>query len=667
MDRKSAKKEGQDTPRPPPRPGVPVRIVFRAGGAARAALLFFRDLARMVDVNDFGGYLARRLARRFLALSGVVTLFSLVGAWTKHIVYGGSMELDPSRTFMEHFLSNLLVFGVPGLVLLLLTQVFAFFNRANFFTAQANYLNLMELSKRTPIHLDRLVQKLWKYVYRKECALQARGTPEALLSRRVRRLARRRLEERARLVRAVVAPPSPAPEGGGETRAYEDLDRAKRRYKSWAERNRWDGYRSMEPWETLSLRERVGAVSRILREETAAEITRQGLHYSKVGFSINAAWSLSVPMHLNVKYHRSGLDLKLVEDWLDGAFFDRTDVKLIEQYMAESTIKSAKLQARVPVFPFIALQGWRTALQRFWCYLFFGITSKRIGRYLNHLNLKYVPAEGSRYDRDYFKAEAFFWRSPAYDRLIREELGEAALARLNALRERWLFLTLGRLKKPRVRRGMTRSELRQRLRRNTERAVAGAARLLRRLFAGSVYNIHELRLRYDPDYVIEVSERDLASLEDMGLARRYAARTRRWARRRVPGIRAFVEELPALLASTGLAKAVDPEGWRALRIAHYLNEGGFRRRMERAARRPGDDGLGEALRCDLERILSHKENYSRKIRKLGIFHTLSVHHLKAYAKTAARLYLDLQKHYRRALEARLRPGPAVASRAQRTR
>ncbi len=643
---------------PPPK-RLAAAILRESKNAAFRFVYFFVDLYRMVDVNDFGRHITRNLGKRFIALSGVVTVFALVGEYTKNIVCGGEMDSQLTERFLENLLANFVFFGIPGALLLLATHLFSFFNRANYFTAQANYLNLLEMPKRTPAHLERLIDKGWSYVYASEFEIFGGDIPHRDLCRRVQRIEQKARTEEASLIAEIMSLERSAPgnrDDGQSGAGREAPSKAREKYRQYVKKARFEGYRRLEPWAKLTLHEKCSAIETLLREETVIQITREGLLYCEAGFKFNARWALATTMHLNVKHRKSGIDLKLIEDWLDGAFFDRTDTKLIEQYLAEATIKSAKIQARVPLFPFIMVQGYRTFLQRLWSFMLFGITSKRIGRYLNHLNQRYVREESAAFDRDYFKAEAFFWRSRTYDKVILEEIGQEALHRLETLREHWLFLTLGRLKRPRLHPGMTKGQLRTRLNHNTKRAIRNATRLLKRLFAGSVYNIHELRLRYDPDYVILIRNRGLAEFERMGLDLHYVERRRAGISRSYENVMAFRERLKSLLDPSAMKEhaadfPVDKEGERAIRIAYQIDERGFRQLVDREHQgRP--DLLGAVYRR-MEEIVSHKMSYSRKIRKLKTFETLAIHHLKNYINAVTRIYWDLCLTYRRELSARL--------------
>ena len=89
----------------------------------------------------------------------------MIGQYTRNIVYEEENSLNLADNFLDNFVANFIFFGIPGALLLLFTQLFSFFNRSNYFAAQANYINLLETIKKTPANLEKLVNKLWSFVY----------------------------------------------------------------------------------------------------------------------------------------------------------------------------------------------------------------------------------------------------------------------------------------------------------------------------------------------------------------------------------------------------------------------------------------------------------------------------------------------------------------------
>jgi len=642
-----------------------VKLLRKAAGQIRhfavQAVLLTADIIRMVDINDFGRYITRNLGRRFLALSGVVTFFALIGQYTRNIVYEEENSLNLADNFLDNFVANFIFFGIPGALLLLFTQLFSFFNRSNYFAAQANYINLLETIKKTPANLEKLVNKLWSFVYKSEYAILANGRPHISSCTKVKEIRRRKIDEKAGLIAEICSRAGTSRSNHEQVADSSELPAqkcARDKYEAHRPGAELEGYKVMQPWDRLSIAERCIAIDKIIHEETVDEITRQRLHLCEDGFKFNASWALSTAMQLNIKHTKAGMDLKLVDDWLDGAFFDLTDIKLIEQYMAEATIKSAKLQTRVPRVSFIMVQGVRTFAQRLWTSMLFGITSKRIGRYLNHLNHKYVREESDLFDRDYFKAEAFLWWSEMYDTKIREELGDGALSRLKSLRKRWLFMTFGKLKKPRLRKNATRQEIERGLEKNTQSAIRNASRIIKRMFAGSVYNIHEMRLLYDPDYVILMTNRDTALLDRMGLGAAYLERNEHGLEKKLRSIKRSMKFIRKLsdsgeMARHGFEMCIDNEARRALRVAFHANVNGLKTLSDREAKQGYDEDLRKKIYRIVEQVIVNKKSYSRKIRKLKTFETLAIHHLKSYINTLARFYRDLQQTHLQELIKRL--------------
>lgn len=609
--------------------------------------LLFKDLRKMMDVNDFGRFISKNLSKRFIALSGVVTIFTIIGQYTERIVYGKSTDSGLTENFLDALLANFIIFGIPGAILLVLTHLFSFFNRANYFTAQANYMNLLEMYKRTPAQLEKIVDKLWDYVYRQEFEILYGGSSSHdAMCARVMEIERRKLAEISRIFEENVedeAPSEPpssrsaAPPPGGR-----DGGTARRKYESVLRRAESESSLRNVPWEHVSLREKCRGIDQVINEEIVEEITENDLFLCEAGFKFNATWFLSNSLQLNLKHRKTGIDLKLVEDWLDGAFFDVTDSKLIEQYIAEASLKSVKIQARVPAALFIMRQGFRTMLQRIWTFMVFNITAKRIGRYLQHMNQRYVRDESDRFDRDYFKAEAFFWRSRAYEEEIREEIGDKALGRMRELRKRWLLLTIEKLPLRDIRSAAGPEDLQACL----EKTLRGARRLIRRMFSGSVYNIHELRLRFDPDYVIAAADRDDLEFERMELDLDYVARNRRAVSRCRDEAVSFAQFFrmildPDEMRQQGVDFPIDEEAQRAVRVACHINEWGFRKLVEQEMRDGYDPRVRARIYDQVKEIVARKRSYSRKIRQMSTFETVAIHHIKTYIRNITEMYVQI--------------------------
>ncbi len=605
--------------------------------------LLFRDLYKMMDVNDFGRFVSKNLSKRFIALSGVVTIFTIIGQYTERIVYGRTPDSGLTENFLDALVANFVIFGIPGTALLLLTHLFSFFNRANYFTAQANYMNLLETYKRTPAQLEKIVDKLWSYVYRREFNVLKNGASHAGMCAKVLEIERRKLNEISRLfsdesIKEGEAGEAPAREPGLSP-AEPGAGPARRKYETVLQRAESERFLRNLPWEHVSLREKCSGLDQVVNEEIVEEITARDLFLCETGFKFNATWFLSNSMQLNMKHRKTGIDLKLVDDWLDGAFFDVTDAKLIEQYIAEATLKSVKIQARVPAVPFILRQGWRTMLQRIWTSMVFRITAKRIGRFLQHLNHRYVRDESDRFDRDYFKAEAFFWRSKAYEAEIREEIGEKALERLRKLRKKWLMLTIEKIRLPKGRKRPDEAEMPAVL----EKTLKGARRLIRRMFSASVYNIHELRLHFDPDYAILVADRDSLEFERMEIDTDYVTGHRTLMQRKRDDAMEFLRFFRMILSpdemrDQGAGFPVDEETMRAVRVVCHINEGELRK----LARREMSHGFDPRTRAGIYEVVAdiakRKRSYSRKIRQLGTFQTLAIHHVKMYIRNIGDMY-----------------------------
>jgi len=178
------------------------------------------------------------------------------------------------------------------------------------------------------------------------------------------------------------------------------------------------------------------------------------------------------------------------------------------------------------------------------------------------------------------------------------------------------------------------------------------------MFDGSIYNMHELRLSYDPNYVIQMSNRSDADFNRMGIGLNYIERHRRRIKRKRDNVLTFLNYLdilldPITLRSHNIELYADKEARRAIRVAYHINERGLKRLVDRERRRGYDHLLRHRIYNIMRDVVRHKESYSRKIRKLKVFETLAIHHIKTYRNNVRDIYREIEKHHKIRLEARL--------------
>ena len=126
---------------------------------------------------------------------------------------------------------------------------------------------------------------------------------------------------------------------------------------------------------------------------------------SKIGFKVSAMNTLGLPLTVSRKFSRcqrgmggcpavmndednTGLKLDLYKDWIDGAMFDPSDTKLLEQYLAKDSIRDIKAELGMGVG--IAIRDLPEKMQRrFWFYLMNRRMAFETGKAIQQLDWKY--------------------------------------------------------------------------------------------------------------------------------------------------------------------------------------------------------------------------------------------------------------------------------------
>jgi len=296
--------------------------------------------------------------------------------------------------------------------------------------------------------------------------------------------------------------------------------------------------------------------------------------------------SLETPQPQIRQMFNSGLDLRYLEDWRDGAYLDRSDTKLMEQFEGNITLLAARRQAGLcTLWASGRLKVGRVA-QRFWFFFLTRMVAIEAGGAVEYLN--------RRYETDVFNAQAILWP------------GEEDAA--------WMQRFDG-----------SRAAVLQRRRRLVRRIFgpdyASAVEMLRHMLYAQVAQATELRMRFDPEYCVGSlgydALGDLARLEptrwDLRRARRFVDR----ARRNLEAIDAYLRANRPELLTPANAWAL-----RAARIALHVRSA--RRRVWTnagqgvpAARRT------ESIAAAVEHTVKKQEDYSRHLVAVRLHHELS--------------------------------------------
>ena len=192
-------------------------------------------------------------------------------------------------------------------------------------------------------------------------------------------------------------------------------------------------------------------------------------------FLARARFALARPQPQPRQRYHLGIDMRYLEDWRNGGYFDRGDTKLLEQFDASATILAVKAEVGYGTWDaLVDLPG--RLIQRFWFFLITRAVGVQSGEAIAWLN--------RQYDTDYFNAQVLLW--PGEDQ--QPWLGQFHRAVDNVRQKRRDLLT-----------------------RIFGADDESARRILRRMLLPSVWRAAKLRARYDPEYLDGSLGFDLAS------------------------------------------------------------------------------------------------------------------------------------------------------------
>ncbi|MEN6494002.1 MAG: hypothetical protein ABFD16_06900 [Thermoguttaceae bacterium] len=301
------------------------------------------------------------------------------------------------------------------------------------------------------------------------------------------------------------------------------------------------------------------------------------------------------------RYHL-GLDLRFLEDWRNGAYFDRSDVKLIEQFEAAATLLDVKREAGHGQATHLCSLPRRLS-QKFWTTMINRAIAVQVGEALTYLNRKH--------NTDYFNAQALLW--PGEEN--QPWLAQFPDARKDLLQRRRLLLF-----------------------RVFGRDLLDARRMLQRMALPCFLAATSLRAQFDPEYLDgSLGYTPLTDLEAAVPEPSPIPRYCKWTEQAGADYPAMAELLrstrPSILA---LEQA---EALRAVRIAMHVNRDGLRRLVRRFAEQPSlrDRTIAQAMPI-IDKVTREKTRYSRLLVGLRVHHELTRLHHAGYLGLFETLY-----------------------------
>lgn len=301
------------------------------------------------------------------------------------------------------------------------------------------------------------------------------------------------------------------------------------------------------------------------------------------------------------RYHL-GVDLRFLEDWRNGGYFDRNDVKLNEQWEASATLEAVKRAVGYGRWEHLRHLPTRIA-QKFWTLMITRAIGVQVGEALTELN--------RRYRTDYFNAQSLLWPGEEDAPWLEQFPG----ARADLLRQRRKLLT-----------------------RIFGEDLYDARRMLERMVLPGFLAATSLRARFDPEYLDgTLGYTALSDLATIGMEPNRLERYRALARRAVVDRDSVLEFLRATRPE--LLEPENAESLRAVRIAVHVNRRGLRELVGQFVGQPETRDQA-ALRAPqvVEQAVCDKELASRLLVGLRVHHELARLHHAGYLELLESLY-----------------------------
>jgi len=321
---------------------------------------------------------------------------------------------------------------------------------------------------------------------------------------------------------------------------------------------------------------------------------------SREGFVCSCLFALRHALPQSSQAERVGYKMNLWEDERDGAYFDRADAKLFEQYFGNVTITDIKHDVgfrRIDQLKELPSKYSRKA----WFYFITRKVAIETGRALKYLNEKYKT--------DLFNSQALLWPGEENAKWIEDFPG--AHEEIIRLRKRIIWSALGN---------------------NYEDAANTLDRMLLPLFEFAT----ELRFKYDPEYCdgsldhsVEDGEEGTViknnivdDLVECGYGPKYVQRFAKKAEGAKKDMSAFMDYLDSRYAWL----LDDKLALRAVKITFHINKNGIRDFF-------GDgmcDSHSAEIDAEIEKAAKKEATYTHRLIALRLHQTLTILQRRGY-------------------------------------
>jgi len=313
-------------------------------------------------------------------------------------------------------------------------------------------------------------------------------------------------------------------------------------------------------------------------------------------FLARARFALARPQPQPRQRYYLGIDLRFFEDWRNGAYFDRQDVKLVEQFDGSAALEAIKREVacdRWAVLKDLSLKWY----QKFWFTMITRAVAIHVGDAITWLN--------RRYDTDCFNAQVLLWPEEIEEPWVKQF--PRAAEEIQQMRRRILASVLGE-------------------------DAATAGRVLRRMLWPSCWLAAKLRAAYDPEYVEGTLGCNLVSdLEEIQVAPAAIAPYRELARQVAADQSALVGWLERYRPE--LARPEHAEALRAARIAVHVRRDRLRPYLAGDVHDPrAGEKFVETVLEVVDQAVRAKDRFSSRLAAVRMHHELARLHYEEYVR-----------------------------------
>jgi len=343
-----------------------------------------------------------------------------------------------------------------------------------------------------------------------------------------------------------------------------------------------------------------GDIDKIVLEIMAAAPLTNKMEKSREGFVISSLFALKNALPQSSQAGRIGYKINLWEDERDGAYFDRSDTKLFEQYFGHITASDIKNEVGFGKIDHIK-ELPRKYSRKLWFYFITRKTAIETGKALNYLNEKY--------DTDSFNSQVMLW--PGEENAEWLESFPGAREEVLALRKRIVTRTLGS-------------------------SYADAVNVLDRMLLPTFEFATKLRFKYDPEYCdtsldhpVEesadetiISNNIISDLTGYGYGRTDIDKFRSKAETAKRDMSLFMDYLASRHASLLNNRLV----LRAVKTAFHINKGGMRDFFREST----FEAHSRQIDGEIEKAVKEEPAYTHRLIALRLHQSLAMLQRKGY-------------------------------------